>query len=180
MRTHAFHLVIDVVTLVTDGYAATRVVRHVGPRAYHGSGGGEIRGVLEGLRPRSVQRLRRGLVDPRERVPPDRSVDLLVTEFRSFDLAVGVVGLDGGGGRLAVGGVGLRGGVARGCLRGGGVGEVRRHEVPHLVACSVVVGAVLRAVVVRAGVRLRRRVPGVRVLLLLRVHCAQNTFITIL
>lgn len=61
--------------------------------------------------------------------------------------------------------------VARGCLGGGGVGEVRRHEVPHLVACSVVVGPVLGAVVVGAGVCLRGRVPGIRVLLLLGVHC---------
>lgn len=96
----------------------------------------------------------------------DRSVDFPVTEFGSLDLPVGVVCFKGGDGGLVGGGR-----VARGCLRGGGVGEVRRHEVPHLVACSVVVWPVLRAVVVRAGVRLRRRIPGVRILLLLRVHC---------
>lgn len=39
---------------------------------------------------------------------------------------------------------------------------------------SVVVGPVLGAVVVRAGIGLRGRVAGVRVLLLLRVHCARK------
>lgn len=70
-------------------------------------------------------------------------------------------------------------GVAGRGLRGGGA--VRRHQVRDLVACSVVVGPVLRAVVVGTGVRRGRRVSGVSVLLLLWVYWKNkfdiNTFV---
>lgn len=122
-----------------------------------------------GARPQGVGRR---LVDSRQRVAPHRAVYLPVAQLGPLDLAVGVVRLEGGG--QGGGGVMGRGGIARGCLRGGGVGEVRRHEVPHLVTCSVVVGAVLRPVVVGARVRLGRRVSGVSVLLFLWVHCGAH------
>lgn len=162
----ALDLVLDLVALIADGHAAARVGGDVGPRAEDGAGRREVRRVLEALGA-GPGRLRRRLVDAGEGVPAHGAVDPAVAEARAGEPAVGVVGEEGGGGG---------GPVARGCLRRGCVREVRRHDVPHLVACSVVVGPVLGPVVVRAGVRLRRRVPGVRVLLLLGVHWKGTSF----
>lgn len=170
LRAAALHLVLDVLALVADGHAAAGVGRDVGARAQDGPRGREVGGVLQALGARP-QRGGRRLVDARQRVAPHGPVHLAVAQLGPLDLAVGVVRLVGGGqGGRVVG----RGGVARGCLRGGGVGEVCRHEVPHLVTCSVVVGAVLRPVVVGARVRLGRRVARVSILLLLGVHCQAN------
>lgn len=140
LRTAALDLILHVLALVAHGHTAARVSGDVGARAQDGPRRREVRGVLQalGARPEGVGRR---LVDPRQRVAPHGPVHLPITQLGPLDLAVGVVRLEGGGqgrGRL----LGW-GGVARGCLRGGGVGEVRRHEVPHLVTCSVVVGAIL-------------------------------------
>lgn len=168
LRTAALNLVLNILALITHGHTSARIRRYVRPGSKNQPCRREIRRVLQTLRARP-KRVWRRFVDSGKRMPSDGPVHSPISEFRPLDLPVGVVGVEGGGqGR---GRVVWRGGVARGCLRGGGVGEVCRHEVPHLVACSVVVGPVLRAVVVGAGVRLRWRVAGVRVLLLLWVHC---------
>lgn len=175
LRAAALQLVLHVMALVAHGHAAAGVGRDVGARAQDGPRGREVHGVLQALGARPQRVRRRRLVDARQRVTPHGPVHLAVAQLGPLDLAVGVVRLEGGGQGEERVVVSRGGGVARGCLRGGGVGEVRRHEVPHLVTCSVVVGAVLRAVVVGARVRLRRRVSGVSVLLLLWVHCGIRT-----
>lgn len=127
-------LVLYLVAFVANGYTSTGIGGYIRSGSQNRSGRREVGGMLETFRPRSS--LVWGLVYPRQCVSSDWSVDLPVSQFGSFDLAMRVVSLDGshGGGVSVEGGRG--GEVARGCLRGGRVNVVRRHKVPHLVSES--------------------------------------------